>query len=226
VHSDNSEVLWNKKKRHYQSPDVVKCYDDLRFKPGDLDSTSRRKWRMILRAVQGCEGIQSVLDVPCGTGRFTQRIIEHGWLLFNADISLPMLQCARARATSGGALHGSIRMDAERIPLADASVDLVLSIRFLMHVPKQARIRIYHEFARVTRRYVVIDVRHKFCINLLWKRLRRALGIQVKIPEHRTSIRELHLELEAGGLRVLRRVWNFPPFSEKLVLLCERADAL
>ena len=219
-----NEPDWDKKKQHYQSDKVVADYDAKRFKGGVGGPKSERKWQMIRRATDGLEGIRTVLDVPCGTGRFTERILRHGWTLINGDISQPMLQAARAYAAGHANFAGSARMNGEHLPFADKSLDLVICIRFLMHVPREVRIRIYREFARVTRRHVVIDVRHKYCINLWWKKFRKALGMKVKLPEHRYSMNELEQDLKEGNLRPLRRVFNWRPFSEKLVLLCERID--
>ncbi|MCC6466352.1 MAG: class I SAM-dependent methyltransferase [Planctomycetes bacterium] len=217
------EPDWKAKKQHYQDEEVVQKYNQVRFKGGFAGSKTRRKWDMILRAVQGLPGIQRVMDVPCGTGRFTQQILAHGWKLVNGDISGPMLRAARDVAEGRAGLLGSLRFDAEKLPFADRSLDLILSIRFLMHVPRDVRVRIFREFGRVTTRYVVLDVRHKYCLNTWFKRLRRALGSRTKLPEHRYSLAELQQDIEAGGLRIVRKVWNWPPFSEKLVLLCERA---
>jgi SAM-dependent methyltransferase len=214
-----TEPDWQQKKRHYQRDEVVARYDDRRFKGGVAGAKSERKWRMILKALRGVDGLRTVLDLPCGTGRFTSRLLHHGFILINGDISLPMLQTAREHADGDG-FTGSVRMDAERLPFADSSLDLVLSIRFLMHVPRGARIRIYREYARVARRYIVIDVRHKYCLNLWSKKLRRAVGMRVKVPEHRYDLRELETDLAQAGLRIVRKVWS-PPFTEKLVLLCE-----
>ena len=216
------EPDWEQKKRHYQSREVVEKYNRVRFKGGFEGRTTRNKWNMILRAVRGLEGIRRVLDLPCGTGRFTRQITARGWKLVNGDISLPMLSSAREVAVGDANLIGSARMDAEHLPLADSSLDLVLSIRFLMHVPRAVRPRIFAEYARVGR-WVVLDVRHKYCLNTWLKRVRRLFRKRVKLPEHRYSLRELEQDIAAGGLRIVRRVWNWPPFSEKLVLLCERA---
>jgi SAM-dependent methyltransferase len=220
-----SSIDWDEKKSHYQSSDVVDAYDDRRFKGGLAGPKSERKWQMILKAVRGLDGIQAVLDLPCGTGRFTSRLLAHGWRLINGDISGPMLAKAQGYAAGKPGYIGSARMNAEKLPFADGSLDLVISIRFLMHVPKDVRIRIFREYARVTKRWVVIDVRHKYCLNLWWKKFRRALGLKVKVPEHRYSMRELHADLAEGGLRIQRKVWNWRPFSEKLVLLCEVGSA-
>jgi ubiquinone/menaquinone biosynthesis C-methylase UbiE len=164
-----------------------------------------------------------VLDLPCGTGRFTRQITQSGWKLINGDISLPMLLSAREVNDGNAGLLGSARMDAEHLPFADASLDLVLSIRFLMHVPRSVRPAILREYARVSRRYVVLDVRHKYCLNTWLKRLRRVFSSRVKLPEQRYNMRELQEDISAGGLRIVRKVWNWPPLSEKLVLLCEKA---
>lgn len=218
----NKSPDWDAKKSHYQSEDVVQRYDDRRFKGGVAGPKSERKWRMILKAVEGLEGIRIVMDLPCGTGRFTSRILEHGWKLINADISHPMLAKAREYTEGSPSYLGGARMNAEHLPFADGTLDLIISIRFLMHVPKDVRIRIFREYARVCKRYVVLDVRHKYCINLWWKKFRRTLGFRVKVPEHRYNMRELEEDLAAAGLRAKRKVWNMPPFSEKLVLLCEK----
>lgn len=210
---------WQQKKRHYQSDAVVDRYDNRRFKGGVAGPKSERKWRLVLKALGGAN-VETVVDVPCGTGRFTSRILDRGWKLINGDISLPMLNAAAQHAASG--YLGGARMDAERLPFADRGIDVVLSIRFLMHVPRDVRIRIYREYARVACKYVVIDVRHKYCLNLWWKKLRRAIGLRVKVPEHRYSLSELDADLHEAGLRVVRKAWNYPPFSEKLVLCCER----
>lgn len=206
---------YERKKQHYQREEVVDAYDARRFE----NRSTRRKWRMIERAVQGIE-IRTVLDIPCGTGRFTRQLLARGWQVINGDLSLPMLKTAQKLAVHGTV--GSARMDAERLPFADQSVDLLISIRFLMHIPRANRIAMLREYARVAR-HVVIDVRHKYCINLWWKKLRRAVGLRVKVPEHRYSLRELHQDLRASGLECQRKVWQAPPFSEKLVLLCRHA---
>ncbi|MBX3460784.1 MAG: class I SAM-dependent methyltransferase [Planctomycetes bacterium] len=218
------EPDYERKKQHYQRDDVVEAYDARRFGEAGAGSatavrgSTARKWRMIERAAQGLQ-IGSVLDIPCGTGRFTRQLLQRGWRVINGDISLPMLKTAARLAGPG--FMGSARIDAERLPFADQSVDLLISIRFLMHIPRENRIAMLREYGRVAK-HVVIDVRHKYCINLWWKKFRRAIGLRVKVPEHRYSIRELHADLKQAGLTCQRKVWQAPPFSEKLVLLCTR----
>lgn len=219
-----TELLeWKNKQQHYQKPEVVAAYDERRFKGGFAGPAAARKWRMICRATRGLPGIHTVLDMPCGTGRFTSRILDHGWRLVNGDLSGPMLGRTLDYCRENRAHVGSGRMDARCLPLRDNAVDLALCIRFLMHVPRVERIEVLRELGRVAR-YVVLDVRHKYCLMLTWKKLRRAVGMNVKVDTPRYSMSELRAELEEAGLRTLRKVWLARPFSQKLVILCERAD--
>lgn len=200
---------------------MVGKYNDKRFKGGFGGPKTLHKWKMIQKAVAGLAEIDTVMDIPCGTGRFTALALGHGWKLINADISAPMLETAHRCAEGHVNLLGDLRTDAINLPFADNELDLIFSIRFLMHMPRDIRVKAFKEFGRVSKRYVVLDVRHKYCVNLWWKKFRRLLGLRVKVPEHRYNMRELAEDIEAGGLRVLKRVWNYPPFSQKLVLLCE-----
>ncbi len=215
------EKSWDGKKAHYQDVGIVDRYNKKRFKDGLHGKSTRRKWSLIQKALHGIEGIETVMDLPCGTGRFTQQILNQGWRLINSDISNAMLSQARDLAENDPDLIGSLRADAEALPLADSSIDLVLCIRFLMHVPREVRPAIFREFARVTKRWVVLDVRHTYCINTHMKRIRSRFNPKVKVPNFRYTMKTLNEDIRAGGLRIKRHVWNTPPFSEKLVLLCE-----
>jgi len=208
------EPSWDAKKRHYQQPEVAREYDSVRFPD---DSATRRKWRAILKLLAPHD-IRTVIDVPCGNGRFTARLLGHGLRVVNADISLPMLKQA--------ALPGAhcVRADADRLPFRDAAADLVLSIRFLMHVHTERRVDVLRELARVSNRFVLLDVRHHYAVGYWWKWARRRVGLRVKLPEFRYSLGRLRSELDAAGLRVAGRVWIAPGFSEKLLVLCERND--
>jgi ubiquinone/menaquinone biosynthesis C-methylase UbiE len=94
-----------------------------------------------------------VLDVPAGTGRLTRAAIEHGYQAIGVDVSSAMLR-------QGFILHGldsvetfvgAVAGDIERLPLSDGSVDAVLSLRLMGHLPKDAKVRALREMLRVAR---------------------------------------------------------------------------
>lgn len=71
----------------------------------------------------------AVLDLGCGTGQLTQRLAERfpDAAVIGADLSDGMLEraAARADADDGDHLVDFVRADAQRLPLADASLDVV-----------------------------------------------------------------------------------------------------
>lgn len=223
---------WRAKQAHYQDPRVVGEYDARRFSGAQSARSTARKWNAIRRAL-GDEFARcdTFLDVPCGTGRFAALLAEHGKRFVEGDLSLPMLHEAR-RAADRDAEHpapteraracfGAVRCDVLRLPFADASFDAVLSIRFLFHVPRELRPAILREMARVARRCVVVDVRHKYTLGA-WTRPLRARFTKKRVP-YRASLAELEADFAAAGLAILRRAWIAPGLSEKLVVAVVRA---
>ncbi len=65
-----------------------------------------------------------VLDLGCATGRHTRALAAHGLTPLGLDVSARFLEVAVAEAPELAFLRG----DARRLPLADAAVDVVLSL--------------------------------------------------------------------------------------------------
>ncbi len=99
--------------------------------------------------------IGTVVDAACGTGRFTAHLVDRGHRVLGVDSSAEMLVQARCRAPGATFVLG----DLYRLPVADASCDLVLNALALTHVDDVAPV--LAEFARVLRpggRLVISDV--------------------------------------------------------------------
>lgn len=213
---------WAKKQLHYQDARVVAEYDGARFTGLRSSRATRRKWDAITRALgPELERCASFLDVPCGTGRFSALLERAGKRFVEADLSAEMLGAA-ARASSGArGFAGAVRCDAARLPFADASFDVVLSVRFLFHVPRELRPSILREMGRVARRYVLVDVRHRYAWSA-WTRRLRARITRRRVP-HRYSIAELQADFAAAGLAIVSARSLTPLFSEKMIVLARRA---
>jgi ubiquinone/menaquinone biosynthesis C-methylase UbiE len=215
--SDEDRARWRAKQAHYQAAEVARDYDAMRFATPHQRRSTDKKWRLIERAIghELAAGAR-VLDVPSGTGRFTSRLVERGWHVVDADLSLPML-----RANTHDGVLARVQADAEHLPFANASFDLVLCVRFLFHVPRELRAAILREMARVSRRFVIVDVRHRYCWNTHVKRLRARIR-GARPPSKRMSLSEIDALVAASGLVLRERAWLAPGFSEKMLLVCER----
>lgn len=143
-------------KEQWQSPDRAKSYRRAR----DNYARAGREDAMIAAWIADLPKEATVLDVPCGTGRFTKFFVDRGYRYIGADYSRAMIAEARQSIDGKGAF-GFANFDVERLPFADNSVDCIIIWRFLHHINDPAtRQRILAEAARVSRRKVILSFYH------------------------------------------------------------------
>jgi len=90
----------------------------------------------------------SILDVGCGTGIFTQDVLSCGAKVTGLDLSLPMLERALVRA--GGASFFGLCADMNALPFPDDSFDKVYSMTAIEFADDAGRV--IAEFNRVARK--------------------------------------------------------------------------
>jgi SAM-dependent methyltransferase len=90
-----------------------------------------------------------VLDVACGTGNATIAAAQTGARVVGADLTPALLEQAAARAAELGVAVDLVEADAEALPFADASFDVVLSTFGCMFAPRHEIVA--REIARVLR---------------------------------------------------------------------------
>lgn len=209
------------KKQFYQSADVAADYDEHRFRTPKRQRRNARKWNAIQEALALTTGVKSIVDLPCGTGRFTGNLARAGYEVVGSDISIEMMQQAAKLPTVQHAnIAGYVRADAEALPFGAKSVDCVMSIRFLFHVDAETRRRMLREFGRVSRRWIIADYRHKYSFRYgVWK-ISRALGLTQR-PFERVSVKSMKSEFEDAGLRVAKIIAVRRWLSDKWVVLAE-----
>ena len=77
-----------------------------------------------------------VLDIACGTGNLSIPAAQAGADVTGVDIALNLLEQARARAAAEGVTVRFVEGDAEQLPFADASFDVVMSMFGAMFAPR------------------------------------------------------------------------------------------
>jgi ubiquinone/menaquinone biosynthesis C-methylase UbiE len=217
------------KRDFYRSDSVAQDYDFHRFSTPERQKRNARKWAAIRKALALTTGVRTVLDLPCGTGRFTGALAREGYDVVGSDISFEMLKKAASLETPVGAdgkqgvVAGYVQANAEHLPLRTDSLDCVVCIRFMMHVDAATRVRMLREFHRVSRRWVIVDYRHKYTFRYVLSHTFGALGLG-RTPLDRVSKKALEQELRDAGLaiRSVIRV-STPLLSDKWVVLAERA---
>lgn len=123
--------------------------------------SDRMEHRMAQRALALAGNPASVLDLPCGTGRFWSLLARDPQReLLAADFSAAMLEvAARVRDPAVVSRFRLLQCSAFDITLPDDSVDCVFSIRLMHHIGEAAnRIAMLKEFHRVSRDTVVVSL--------------------------------------------------------------------
>jgi ubiquinone/menaquinone biosynthesis C-methylase UbiE len=92
-----------------------------------------------------------VLDMGCGTGRFTLPTANIARKVTGLDLSSAMIAKARQKAESLALDIDFLEADMAHMPFADASFDVVVCMLALMHIPLEKRQQVFHEAKRVLR---------------------------------------------------------------------------
>ncbi|MBP1987945.1 class I SAM-dependent methyltransferase [Halolamina salifodinae] len=158
-----------KGKEWYQADDVAEEYDAKRFSRGGR-LIDRREKQAVLDAIGPVED-RSVLEIACGTGRFTVMLAERGADIVGLDISDAMLAQGRAKAHQAGVDDHVefMRGDAARLPFPDNHFDTVVAMRFFHLAPTPRKFMA--EMARVSKEQVFFDTFNDFSTRVLYNRL-------------------------------------------------------
>lgn len=118
---------------------------------GDYDAIAELLWSAGGRLVErvGVRPGEDVLDVACGTGNATIPAAQAGASTVGVDLTPELLERGRARADAAGVEIEWIEGDAEELPFADESFDVVLSTFGCMFAPRHETAA--RELARVLR---------------------------------------------------------------------------
>jgi ubiquinone/menaquinone biosynthesis C-methylase UbiE len=90
-----------------------------------------------------------VLDMGCGTGRFTVPMAEAGADVTGFDISPAMLSQLESTARDRGVAVTTCEGDMAHLAFEDDTFDVVTSMLALMHIPVEDRQQVFLEVARV-----------------------------------------------------------------------------
>jgi ubiquinone/menaquinone biosynthesis C-methylase UbiE len=104
----------------YDKTDIAASYDKARA----LAPETRELWKELLSAHIDRRAVSLVIDLGCGTGRFSELLSAHfGSRAIGIDPSRKMVDQARLKPASGNVVYQ--QGSAEALPLRDACADLV-----------------------------------------------------------------------------------------------------
>lgn len=153
----NTDHAWDAT-RHYKNPQIAREYDRVRFSSLAGRVFNNQEKSIIRACFSGLPRGTVVLDLPCGTGRLAETLLESGLRVHGGDISDDMLAVARERLA-----HHEDRFTTEVIDALQQAGDdeplfeAALCARVLMHFPLETQIAFLRGVASMTRKTVVIN---------------------------------------------------------------------
>lgn len=134
-------------------------YDEIR--------TKQQRWTLendaVDKLLRKLKPVSSVLDVPVGTGRFLPLYeVLSVATVFGVDVSEEMLALARQKVTRRMRQNATVELalgDATKLDASDATVDVVVCVRFLDLIDEEAMRKVVTELCRVARRGVILTIR-------------------------------------------------------------------
>ena len=132
-----SQSLW-------ASPELARAYADVR---SDLSPAARALWADAFRATLPATPLRRLLDIGCGTGRFTAFLADvFGTPAIGIDASVAMIQ---ERLPSPGAPVAFLAAKATALPFRASTVDLaLLSMVYHLLAPAMPAIAELHRVIR------------------------------------------------------------------------------
>lgn len=155
-------------------------------------------------------GARSLLEVGCGTGRFAAWLAP-GLRVLGIDRSPAMLAELRTRHPELAAVLG----DAHRLPLPDASRDLVVFVTTLEFL--EDPLAALREAVRVARRGLILLVLNRWSVGGLSRRAGAQARSGLRGQARDLSLRSLRaLATEAAGDRLVALPWASTLFPDGL----------
>ena len=182
----------------YDQSDIHRCYDRSR----ELPPHTERLWMEAIAEHVSADSIGTIVDLGCGTGRFTKGLSKHFSAgVLGIDPSRKML--AVAQQTICSPLIGFAQGRAESIPLANGQAGMTFLSMVYHHL--QDKGRAIGEIARVMERGGLVCIRTATPESIdtyLWIRFfPRAREIEARRMPSRAG---LVATMRAGGLELTR----------------------
>ncbi|MBN1636141.1 MAG: class I SAM-dependent methyltransferase [Deltaproteobacteria bacterium] len=164
-----------------------------------------------------------LLDIPCGTGILGKLLCSFPFQIVASDISPEMMELARGEYPVDRLLE-CVQADITATGFQRGSFDCIVVLGFLHRVPLKIKRAALREISTLAKRVVVITC----SVDSPLQRLKKTVLAVIR-KEHvpapcPVSLREIVVECEAAGFKVVRSFMVVPFLSSEAMLVLERGN--
>jgi ubiquinone/menaquinone biosynthesis C-methylase UbiE len=193
---------------HYRDAASAKTYDQRKFGSRTRARYNRATQKTLDRALRLLPDGSRILDMPCGTGRWTEFVIRKRMEYVGGDISREMMDVCLEKHKKTLKAFDLVQLDGTSLPFQEGVFDAVLTFKFLSLLPEDIRLDVLKELRRVTRRYLIAQSKHMrtFCP---WRTLKiffsRIFHATWRVRKHKTRV-QLPRQIQSAGFRPVARL--------------------
>jgi 2-polyprenyl-3-methyl-5-hydroxy-6-metoxy-1,4-benzoquinol methylase len=207
---------------HYKDVAVAERYDAERFRrlSGRVFDTLEK--HALRQAFEDVPRSLTVLDVPCGTGRLAETLLEEGFCVVGVDVSAAMLEVAtRKLGRFGDRFQSKVADVRELARLEPDGYDVALCARVLMHFPVDRQVEFLHSVATLSKGPVVFSQGLSTPYQRWRRRVKKLIGSRAP-ANYPITESELDVLLKGSGLRERKRVHVARLISEAMFVVAQR----
>jgi ubiquinone/menaquinone biosynthesis C-methylase UbiE len=199
--------------------------------PGHDDASS--PWYQLVREYLGAVKGLRVLEVACGRGGFLRELALAGACVTGCDFSFAALGVARTRLGAAGVPCSATltQGDAQRLPFADDSFDLVVSCETIEHLPEaRTAMKEMHRVTRPGGRLLLTTPNYANFMGVyaIYSRLWHHPAIKDQPFDRRQWFPQIRQCVRGAGWRILRTdgtVHQFPFFRGRSPMRLEALES-
>lgn len=214
MNESKNSIIEYSAKHSYQAGSTREEYERLRFSGIIGRYRYVREQEAVRSIINELPNGISMMDCPCGTGRWWPVLMKRARTITAIDISEGMRKVAKTEAANIGVEVHVLEGNAECLDLPDDAVDYTFSFALMKHLPVPIQYKILAEFSRISRKGVICSfgVFSHFTYEF-WRRRH----LKESYPVFRE---ELEWMADAASLNILRlRKCTTPIGVEHIVLL-------
>ena len=204
----------------YQNEDVAEGYDAERFSRLSGRIFNSMEKRLIVNAFSDLPAGSLIADIPCGTGRLAEPLLEAGFSVHGMDISDEMLSVARRRLQRFGASFTTEVADARELKPRPEPFEGALCARVLMHFSMNEQIAFLKGVTTLASTRVVLTQSYDSSYQRLRRKLKKLLGHQPP-AQYPVDNADIDVLLDGAGLRERRRLRLARAISEAICIVAE-----
>ncbi len=199
------------------SPGGIRKYEKKRYRHFDQKLINWLEHRIIHKLLQKAHIKNgTILNVPCGFGRFTTILNAFNLKILFFDLHPKMVKrCSEQFEANGHAfLNGTIRS----LPFKDRCFDAIMTIRFFHHYfDDNDRLLMLRELQRVSKKYVILTYYKSSLMHAIIKKLNNRGNRIVMF-----SRKKFYGELLKAGLKPISEKSPLPFLHAQRFLLLEK----